>query len=276
MFEKIIGHEENKEILHDDVMKDKVSHAYLFVGPKGIGKRQIAEEFAKGILKTNQLQNYPDYRYIGKKEDKKDILVEQIRKEIIDDIYLSPVAGDKKVYLIDDAELLNITSQNTLLKTLEEPPKYVVMILVSSNHSSFLPTILSRVSKIYFHGVESEKLDQYIKENYHVHLESDVISFFDGSIGQAVYMIENDLLEQLEQMKKIFQYLTKKDIIHVFEVLDSTKLNEVMLDYLEFLLDSHSFFLCTEFVERAKNRLKMNGNYDIVMDNMLLNIMDCM
>ena len=83
MFENIIGQETNKKFLHESVINDKISHAYLFVGQKGIGKYQIAKEFAKDILKTDNLDTCPDYKYISKKEDKKDIIIEQIRKELI-------------------------------------------------------------------------------------------------------------------------------------------------------------------------------------------------
>ena len=274
MFENIIGHDDNKAILHDDVINDKVSHAYLFVGPKGVGKYQIAKEFAKEILKTDNLSSCADYKYICKKEDKKDILVEQIRKDVIDDIYLAPVSGDKKVYIIDDAEYLNITSQNTLLKTLEEPPKYVVIILISSSTSSFLPTIISRLNIMNFSNVNNEKLDKYIKEKYNISFDKKILDFIDGSIGQAINIINNNLLDEFNNINKVFEYIKVKDVISTFKLLENIKVNDNTLDYLEYLLYINNFILCTKFVEKAKNRLKMNGNYDIVIDNMILHIID--
>lgn len=274
MFENIIGHDDNKKILHDDIKNNKISHAYLFVGSKGVGKYQIAKEFAKKILKTDNLDICPDYKYISKKEDKKDILVEQIRKELIDDIYLSPVTGDKKVYIIDEAEYLNVASQNTLLKTLEEPPKYVVIILISSTTSTFLPTIISRVNIINFTSIDSTKLDEYIKQKYSISFDKNILSFIDGSIGQAINIIDNNLLDEFNNINKIFEYIKDKDIISIFKSLENIKFNNNTLDYLEHLLYSNSLILSTKFVEKAKNRLKMNGNYDIVIDNMILNIID--
>ena len=132
MFENIVGHEKQKEILSKSIETGNISHAYLFFGNSGIGKLKLACEFAKKILNTDNLESHPDFKLISKKEDKKDILVEQIRKEVIDDVYIVPAAGDRKVYIIDDAQDLNIAAQNTLLKTLEEPPKYIIIILVAS------------------------------------------------------------------------------------------------------------------------------------------------
>ncbi|MEG0872340.1 MAG: hypothetical protein RSE00_00555 [Clostridia bacterium] len=103
MFESIIGHKENKEILENTIDTGNISHAYLFAGQKGIGKSLIAFEFAKKILKTDNLESNPDYKYICKLDEKKGIIVDQIRKEVIDDIYISPAIGDRKVYIIDDA-----------------------------------------------------------------------------------------------------------------------------------------------------------------------------
>ena len=236
MFENIIGHDDKKIVLRDDIKNDRISHAYLFVGPKGVGKFQVAKEFAKEILKTNSLDACPDYKYISKREDKKDILVEQIRKDIIDDIYLAPVSCDKKVYIIDDAEYLNVASQNTLLKTLEEPPKYVVIILISSTISSFLPTIISRVNILNFSSIENQALNNYIKEKYNISFENNILSFIDGSLGQAINIIDNNLLDEFNNINKIFEYIKVKDVISTFKLLENIKLNNNTLDYLEYLL----------------------------------------
>ena len=174
---------------------------------------------------------------------------------MIDDIYLAPVAGDKKVYIIDDAEFLNTTSQNTLLKTLEEPPKYVVIILIASRTSSFLPTIISRVNIINFSNIDSEKLDKYIKEKYNVSFDKNILSFVDGSLGQATSIINNNLLDEFNNINKVFEYIKVKDIVSTFKLLENIKFNDNTLDYLEYLLYTNSLILCTKFIEKAKNRI---------------------
>lgn len=275
MFENIIGHEENKKLLENNLMQDSISHAYLFSGKKGIGKCLTAKEFAKNILNVDKLESSPDFKYISKKEDKKDIVIEQIRKELIDDVYQAPVASNKKVYIIDDAECLNIASQNALLKTLEEPPKYVVVILVSSNVSAFLTTIMSRVNHLSFNGVDNDVLKIYLQNNYNINLPDNVIKYVDGSIGQAITIVNDNILEKFEIVDKIFYYIKTKDIINAMLVASTIKLSEYqLLDYLEYLLYINLDYSSIKYVEKAKIRLKYNGNYDIVIDNMILKIID--
>lgn len=275
MFENIIGHEDIKKLLENNLVKNNISHAYLFSGKKGVGKCEMAKEFAKKILNVDKLESSPDYRYICKREDKKDIVIEQIRNELIDDIFQVPVSGDKKVYIIDDAECLNVASQNALLKTLEEPPKYVVIILISSNTSSFLTTVISRVKTINFNGVEDEILKTYLKNNYNVVLTENVVKYVDGSIGQAMDIAKGDLLEKFKQVENIYNCIKNKDTINAFLLSANIKLNEnQLLDYFEYLLYINMHYSCTKYVEKAKLRLKYNGNYDIVVDNMILKIID--
>ena len=101
MFENIIGHENVKNILEGDIQSGTVSHAYLFSGIEGIGKKLTAIEFAKRLLNTNNLSTCVDYSLIQKAEDKKEIVVEQIRNKIVNDVYVAPATGSYKVYIID-------------------------------------------------------------------------------------------------------------------------------------------------------------------------------
>lgn len=275
MFENIIGHEEIKCLFEKNLMKNNISHAYLFSGKKGVGKCTMAKEFAKKILNVDKLESSPDYKYICKRDDKKDIIIEQIRKELIDDIYQVPVSGEKKVYIIDDAESLNIASQNALLKTLEEPPKYVVIILVSSNTSAFLTTVLSRVNLINFNGVDDNVLKEHLNNNYNIILTENVVKYVEGSIGQAIDIVEDGVLEKFKQVEEIYNNLKNKDIIKALFLSTNIKFNEnQLLDYFEYLLYINMHYSCIKFVERAKLRLKYNGNYDIVIDNMILKVFD--
>lgn len=275
MFENIIGHEKEKQVLENFCIHKNLSHAYLFSGKKGIGKVKIAFEFAKAILGTDFLESCPDFKYISKKEDKKEIVIEQIRKELIDDIYTSPVAGNRKIYIIDDAESLNVAAQNALLKTLEEPPSYVIIILISCNTNSFLTTILSRVHKINFQGISDNDIRQYVIEKYQIHLEDHICKFIDGSIGFTINIIENHRLEKFFLVDELYASLLKRNIVECFKQAENIDFTEKdMLEYLEFLLYQDGRFNTIRLIEKAKNRMKMNGNYDIVIDNMLLRIVD--
>ena len=155
MFEKIIGHNESKKILENDIVNGKVSHAYLFSGLEGIGKKELALEFAKELLNTDNLNACIDFKYIEKAEDSTVIKVEQIRKKLADDIHIAPATCDRKVYIINDAHLMNEEAQNAILKTLEEPPSYVVIILITHTEQALLTTVMSRVKEIKFSKLES-------------------------------------------------------------------------------------------------------------------------
>ena len=159
MFENILGHSGPKKIIAQSLHTGAISHAYTFYGKEGIGKLKIALEFSKKLLNNENLNNCVDFKLITKLEDKQNILVEQIRDEIISDVYIAPALGEYKVYIIDDADKMNSAAQNTLLKTLEEPPQSVIIILITSNIDALLPTILSRTSNIFFENLSmSERI----------------------------------------------------------------------------------------------------------------------
>lgn len=272
MFENVIGNTKQKELLQNSIRSNTVSHAYLFCGIKGCGKALLAKEFAKVLLNTNNLDTCLDYKYICRDEDKKDLSVEKIRKEIIEDIYIAPVMSDSKVYIIDDGQYLNTAAQNALLKTLEEPPKYVHIIIISDRESNFLPTIMSRVNKIKFFGTGDDELRLYIKRMYNKELDDNLIKYISGSIGLATDIIINNKFETYNHVYDLYNDIIKKDIIGAMKKSQDVFDDKQMLKYLEFLLYNNGNYLLVKFVEKAYIRLKNNGNYDIVIDNMILNM----
>jgi len=147
--------------LRKEIRNDTLGHAYAFTGVKGIGKRTLARYIAKTILcagKDNDMQPCgrcrpcrsfdeganPNFRLI--RNETQNILISQIR-ELIDDISIRPAEG-RKVYLIEDADLMTTQAQNCLLKTLEEPPEYGVIFLTTSVYESLLPTVRSRLAQL--------------------------------------------------------------------------------------------------------------------------------
>lgn len=275
MFENIIGHKENIKLLERLIENNNLSHAYVFYGKEGIGKKLVAMEFAKKLLNTTNLETHPDYKYIEKLEDKKDLSVEQIREELNENIYEKPVASNNKIYIINDAQNLNLTAQNALLKTLEEPPSYVKIILISNNLSKFLPTILSRVNKISFEGVKLEELKEYINDKYNVLLSENVLKYMDGSIGLVSNLIENNKLDKLNVIEQLSIDILNKSEVNVFKKTKDIDFTDyILLDYLEYLMISNSKFEVIEVIEKAKQRLINNGNYDIVINTMILKILE--
>ena len=276
MFENVYGHAFQKETLISAIENDRISHAYLFSGKSGIGKKMIALEFARNILNTEDLKTCVDFKYVEKLEDKKEIVVEQIRENISDDVIERPITGTKKVYVIDDANLLNISAQNALLKTIEEPPEYVVIILIASNTSTLLPTILSRVLRVDFNPLDYESVESYIEKNG-IKIDKNIIGFASGSIGVINEIISNNLVDKLKKVDEILEYMEKKDISSSLLKVQEVDFNEsFMLSYLQYLLFERKYFEASLEPERAINRLKMNGNYDIVIDNMIIRCIERM
>lgn len=270
MFDNIYGHESQKRYLESAISEDKISHSYMFYGKSGIGKKMLAFEFAKNILGVQNLDTCVDYKYICRNEGRKDVLAEQIREGITDDVSEKPISGKKKVYIIDEAEKLNDIAQNILLKTLEGPPSYVVIIMVVSNISMMLPTILSRVNKIEFNGLSNAEMNKYVSDHNMI-VSHDIVEFVGGSVGMLEDIIKEDLVDSLKKVSDIAHLIISKDIVGTFlkrEEIDFS--NVIFLEYLEYILFNNKLYNSSLEIKNAISRLKMNGNYDILIDNMLL------
>ena len=291
MFKNILGNETIKEMLEQALNGKKVSHSYMFVGTSGIGKKMIATEFAKSILCLNSerycnscksciefdTQNHPDFLII--KPDGNKIKIEQIR-ELQKRIQEKPIISGKKVYIIDDADLMTKEAQNCLLKTLEEPPEYASLILIGSSENAFLATIKSRCMIIHFNPIPDEEIKKYLSENYQIkEITKNMLETFQGSIGKAIAL--KDKQEEYQAVEKIIENLQKKDLIDIIplsEVLYKAKeeITEI-LDYMNILLlkkakTNEKYVNCIKIVEDTKKRLKQNANYDMAIDNLLFNI----
>ena len=174
-FNNIIGNEKIKSYLQEFINNKAISHSYLFSGQDGIGKKLFAREFAKMILCLSDNKpcnscsscikfdsnNNPDFLQI--EPDRNSIKISQIR-EMQKNVYEKPILSNKKVFIIDESEKMTEEAQNSLLKTLEEPPEYMVIILISSNENKLLNTIKSRCLKINFLNIDNVELKSYIKE----------------------------------------------------------------------------------------------------------------
>ena len=291
MFDKIIGNDKIKEMLYKSVKDKKTSHSYLFVGIEGIGKKEIAKEFAKMLLCINDNKycntcksciefdsnNNPDFLYI--EPDGNSVKIEQIRY-IQRKIQEKPIISNKKVYIINDADKMTTEAQNCLLKTLEEPPEYSTIILIGSNENMFLSTIKSRCMIIHFSKIEDEKIRKYLEEKYELKdISTNMLEMFQGSIGKAILL--KDKKEQYEKIELIIKSLRQKsiiDILNMSEILYKSK--EEIFDILEYInviliklaKKDYEYIKCINSVEETKTRLKQNANYDMSIDNMLFNM----
>lgn len=290
MFETIVGNDTIKGILTKSITNKTISHSYLFVGIKGIGKKRFGTELAKNVLCLNNGQNdscksciefdsenHPDFLCI--KPDENSIKIEQIRF-LQKKIQEKPILSSKKVYIIDDADTMTQEAQNCLLKTLEEPPEYVLIILIGENENSFLSTIKSRCMIIHFQPIQNVQMKNYLENNYgFTNITDNQLDMFQGSIGKAILL--KDKLEEYKEIEKMIQDLNKKDLIDIMkytELLYSTK-EEVyeILEYMNIILlnkakDNYLYTNCIKIVENTKKRLKQNANYDMCIDNLLFNM----
>ena len=177
IFNNIIGNEKNKELLKSIIDTNNIAHSYMFVGKESIGKLIFAKEFAKAILCENSekpcnicksciefdTNNNPDFSIL--EPEGTSIKIDSIR-EFIKKVYEKPVVSNKKVYIINDSNYMTKEAQNALLKTLEEPPEYVTIILITSNENMFLPTIKSRCTKITFNKLKDTELAKVLEKQY--------------------------------------------------------------------------------------------------------------
>lgn len=290
MFENIIGNEKVKKELKKTIDNNKISHSYMFIGNEGIGKKLIAKDFSKSLLCLNKCgcgicksciefinNNNPDF-YILQSEEK-NIKVEQIRY-IQKKVQEKPIISEKKIYIIDNADTMTVEAQNCLLKTLEEPPEFVTIILIGKNEDEFLNTIKSRCMIIHFQELEEENIKQYMQEKFNMKIISPtVLKTFEGSIGKAIKL--KDKVDIYNEINNIIYSLENKDIIDIINLSNIIyKSKEEIYDILEYInvilielaKKSYKYTYCIQIIENTIKRLKQNSNYDMCIDNMLFNI----
>lgn len=291
MFEQILGNKKITEQLTNSIKIGNISHSYLFLGTQGIGKKMIAKEFAKMILCTSEnkycgvcksciefdTDNNPDFSII--EPDGNSIKIDHIR-EFQKKVSEKPIISQRKVYIINDSDKMTVEAQNCLLKTLEEPPEFVTIILVGTNENAFLSTIKSRCMILHFEEISEEEILKYLEENYQIKINSQImIKAFQGSIGKAIEL--KDKQEQYEKIENLIYGLEKMDVVDLVnkaEFLYSSKDDKTeILDYMEVILmniakTSNKYAQTIEIVEQTKKRLAANANYDMSIDNMLFKI----
>ena len=291
MFQNILGNNNIKEELIKTVKSNKYSHSYLFIGTAGIGKRLIAREFAKMILCGAEekycgkcksciefdSRNNPDFKEI--EPDGNSIKIDQIR-EMQAKVIESPIISSRKVYIINDADLMTIEAQNCLLKTLEEPPDFVNIILIGSNEGSFLSTIKSRCTILKFENISDNDIEKFLKEKYNLKdIPKSIIEASLGSIGKAEIL--KDKADLYTSIDEVIRNIQKLDLIDTLKSTDiiykSQDEKKEILEYIEIILfkkakEDTKYLNCINAVEEAKKRLKANSNYNMTIDNMIMTI----
>lgn len=277
MFSDIIGNDKLKKELIHSVEINKTSHSYLFIGTEGIGKKLIAEEFAKMLLAVKDTENSPDFSII--EPDGNSIKIEQIR-EFQKKVSEKPIISNKKVYIINDSDKMTVEAQNCLLKTLEEPPEFVTIILIGSNENSFLSTIKSRCMILHFEKISDEQIQKYLQDNHQTEINSKImLEACQGSIGKALEIKDKqELYQNTEQVVNSLERKDKIDILNMSDFIYKSKDDKLeILNYMNVLFINlakmnSKYADCIAIVEETKRRLQSNANYDMCIDNLLLSL----
>lgn len=196
-FDHIVGHEKIINNFKNAIDNKQVAHSYIFEGPKSVGKKTTALALSKALLGQGlQTENQPDLFIID--TDKNTIKKEQI-EELQKDIKVRPFAGNKKVYLVCQAEKMTRSAQNSFLKTLEEPPEYATIILTSVNKNKLLRTIVSRCQLVSFNYVTSRKIEKLLMDKYNNDEKNArfLANFSNGIVGRAIKLSRDEEFSEL-------------------------------------------------------------------------------
>ena len=304
-FEKIRGQRFAKKYLSNSIKSNMISHAYMFEGPSGVGKNTMARELATTLLEMENLFNSPDYIEIT--PDGNSIKIAQIRK-LQSDILVKPYKS-YKIYVIDEAQKMTVEAQNALLKTLEEPPKYAIIILITNNKESLLDTIKSRCEIIKFTPIPLVEVADYLTQTgVDKNRASLLANFSRGSMQKAIELSESEDFHIMrdEVQKYVETFLTgsmldimdiqssiekyKDNITNVLDLLvnyfrDIMMVKEnvyssmiINLDRLVFIKNMSTKITYSQLskiidiIEETKNKLRSNCNFNISIQVMTLNI----
>ena len=293
MFESVIGHENVKQRLENSIVSNKISHAYIFAGKRGVGKKTVANIFAD-ILTNGSVADVitvtNEYYGIDSKSDI--VSVDTIRAASAD-MYMKPYIADKRVFIIPDAEKMNAQAQNALLKIFEEPPSYCVIILITQNDNMLLQTIRSRAITVRFGALDDGMVKDYAQKNGIV--ASDVmIRLAFGSIGIVKELSENEELDTLiGEFVGLFRQIGRGTAQCTYSLIDyfqrEKKNSEVLFDIMLIMLrdtmlgvgsdlvieglNNKKTVRIIELVENTRNSFSFNADYNMAVSEMLLNIL---
>lgn len=335
-FKDILGHEQIITHLQNAITMDKVSHAYIINGPDKSGKMMLAEAFAQTLqceklsetitavageskavepcgechsCKQAAGKNQPDIIYV-RHEKPNTISVDDVRTQLNNDIVIKPYSSRYKIYIIDEAEKMNVQAQNALLKTIEEPPAYAVILLLTTNADTFLPTILSRCVTLSIKAVADDKIKKFLMNSYQVpDYQADICAAFaQGNVGKAIQLAASEDFNELKA--SVLQLIKRLKDIDLYEMGEAVKqISEYKLainDYFDLMMvwyrdvllfkatgDVNGLIFKDEVydikrqaekssyngieeilnaLQKAQLRLNANVNFDLVIELLLLTI----
>ena len=325
-FDDSIGQEHIKEHLRSSIVSGKISQAYLITGEVAQGKEFIARIFANAMLCENPVSevnpcgkchpciqacghNHPDIITVTHTRPNT-ISVDDIREQIVGTVDIRPFQSARKIYIMNEAEKMTVQAQNALLKTLEEPPEYVVIILLTTSKTNMLPTVLSRCIQLDMRPVEDKVVRRYLMKELQIpDYQADIcVAFARGNIGKARNLAVSEDFDNIKsEAIRVLKYIKTMDIADMIKTLK--KLEEYKLSIGDFLdimmiwyrdvllykatMDADSIVFKDEgatirrlasespyegieeilnAVEKTKARIDANVNFELAMELMLLTI----
>ena len=323
-FKDVVGHKDIINYIRNAVREDKVSHAYILNGERGAGKKMLATLFAATLLcekggpdpcnechscRQAESGNHPDIIKVTH-EKPNSISVDDIREQVNNTIMIKPYQGPYKVYIIPQADMMTPQAQNALLKTIEEPPEYAVIMLLTENADTLLPTINSRCVMLKLRNIKDTLIKKYLMETMQVpDYKADMCTAFaQGNMGRAIMLANsehfNEIRDEAVQLLKYINEMELSEIVQAVSRITAYKLeindylDIIMIWYRDVLLykatkdmdkvvfkDQIKYIkerakrssyegieLIIESLEKAKARLKANVNFDLVMELLFLTI----
>lgn len=325
-FKDVVGHKNIIKYIESAVQADAVSHAYILNGERGSGKKLLANLFAMSLqcqdraengeacgkcqsCKQAKSGNQPDIiRVIHEKPNT--ISVDDIRTQVNNDIVIKPYSSKYKIYIIPEADLMSVQAQNALLKTIEEPPEYAVIMLLTENAETLLPTIRSRCVMMKLRNIRDQLVKKYLMEQMEIpDYKADVcVAFAQGNMGKAIMLATSEYFNEIKE--EVVHLLRNIDEMNVSELMDAIKkcmtykmeindyLDMIAIWYRDVLIykatknvdrvvfsdqlrhikqrASKSSYEGIEnildAIEKAKARLKANVNFELTMELLLLTI----
>lgn len=264
-FENIKGQEFAKKYIINSINKGKINHAYMFEGIEGIGKETFAYDLAKILLETPHLENAPDC--IRVKPEGNSIKIAQIRN-LQSDIVIKP-HKKYKIYIIDKAEKMTLEAQNALLKTLEEPPEYAIIILVTNNKEGLLPTIRSRCEIVKFTPIPFIEIKNYlINQGIEPNRANLLSSFSRGSMKKALELASsNEFYEMKENVQKYIETILSKNMVEILDI--PTQIEQYkgeIINVLDMMINYfRDIMICKEHVNKS---MIINADKLVFIQNM--------
>ncbi|MCB7318496.1 DNA polymerase III subunit delta' [Lacrimispora sp. 210928-DFI.3.58] len=253
-FKEILGHDQIKEHFQNAVQTGKISHAYILSGEAGMGRKSLAHAFALSLLCEKSTTdpcmqchacrqvlsgNHPDLIHVTH-EKPASIGVDDIREQINDTIMVRPYSSYYKIYIVDEAEKMTVQAQNALLKTIEEPPSYAVILLLTTNQDVFLPTILSRCVQLKLKPLRDSVVKEYLVQSLKVEeSQADIYTAFArGNLGKAIH------LAQAEDFKLMYE-----EVLHLLKHVKDADISELLDDIRRLKEDNLDIYECLDFMQ---------------------------